>query len=116
MRLAGSSSWKDCTAAPVTGTQVRRSLGIDRIVMPGHVHEEGKGMGDIVSPAQLICVDTAGKKVWGELDSVEADMAPQIHRLALCYENSSSRFSPKVAIGLASHRFKSVYCTKSTPH
>ncbi len=46
--------------------------GTNLIVMPGHVHEEGKGMGDIISPAQLICVDTTGKKVWGELDPVEA--------------------------------------------
>ena len=49
-----------------------RVPGTNHIVMPGHVHEEGKGMGDIVSPAQLICVDTAGQKVWGELDPVEA--------------------------------------------
>ena len=49
-----------------------RVSGTNLIVMPGHVHEEGKGMGDIVSPAQLICVDTEGKKMWGELDPVEA--------------------------------------------
>lgn len=49
-----------------------RVPGTNLIVMPGHFHEEGKGMGDIISPAQLICVDTEGKKIWGEADPVEA--------------------------------------------